>query len=813
MKKNLGKIIALSLLTASVYTIGGASNVFAKDVYFFGEKNDPSNLVIYDGNAIDNTIVGKLDGSRYNVYVDKDHDNYDKYDVKLNCTYANDKDKDAIIYKAMTFKDGNKIYEFTNVNIGLQGKAYYYTGGLMLHFGEGDPEVNNVIVNIDNYHQENNFETRDVIHPETEKRLRNTFASVGVGGENNVVNITKSFYLKSYVEDTKTDKSQGVAHNGVYASGGGTINIDAVQDKGIYIDVNSKNLNKIYDGDNYGESVVKNDAVSGKNGGTVNVNNNGTAGQVEIYGNLDAKKGNVNVSLLNDKSLWHGSQANYVATSEEGTLNVILANGAQWVPDGYQKNDLKGNVDAIGVERITQLTLKNGGIVNLHGYNKYIDPSKKTPVNELHIDKLTTKGGIFRMDINAPAETYKGRNGSDFVFVEKGSGDAYVQPVLENKNDLSKITYDNPVWFADADKDVTFNPYLVEEKIEDGFLYDYKPEVDKNVVSTDTSQHGNNWYLVGVTTQNTPTTDTVIGAAAVDYATATARLEIDSLNKRLGELRDYDTAEKDAWVRFKAGEMEGDGSSYFNNKYRFYQIGYDAKENTNEEKDGRWHKGFAIHYTEGESSYLHGNGENTSRGASLYAGWEGNKGHYADYVLKYSHLHNDFTSHALDGTADGSFSNYALSASVEYGRKNLMKHDWIFEPQTQLVYTYLSDADYSTSNRIQVSQDSVNSLIGRVGFRLGREYDQEAPERRSKWYVKADILHEFCGDRDISLLSADGSQTLHESVSGHDTWFVWGLGGDIALDKNSYFYCDLERSFAGDIDEKWQANVGLRWEW
>lgn len=71
-----------------------------------------------------------------------------------------------------------------------------------------------------------------------------------------------------------------------------------------YIDVNSENLNKIYDGDNYGESAVKNDAVSGKYGGTVNVNNKGTACQVEIYGNLDAKKGNVNVSLLNDKSLW-----------------------------------------------------------------------------------------------------------------------------------------------------------------------------------------------------------------------------------------------------------------------------------------------------------------------------------------------------------------------------------------------------------------------------------------------------------------------------------------------------------------------------
>ena len=52
-----------------------------------------------------------------------------------------------------------------------------------------------------------------------------------------------------------------------------------------------------------------------------------------------------------------------------------------------------------------------------------------------------------------------------------------------------------------------------------------------------------------------------IGAATVDYATATARLEIDSLNKRLGELRNYDTAEKRVWVRFKGGDLRGGDDS------------------------------------------------------------------------------------------------------------------------------------------------------------------------------------------------------------------------------------------------------------
>lgn len=534
---------------------------------------------------------------------------------------------------------------------------------------------------------------------------------------------------------------------------------------------------------------------------------------VQLLGNLDVKGydagedkgGTINVCLDTADSYWHGEEVRFDSEKDKfdaanAKLNVTLANGAQWLPDKE-------------VTSISKITLKENGIINLHGINEHVHYDNGF-TKDLTIGNLNTDGGIFRMDVNAKAAGDDGRNGSDFVSIQSGTGIAYVQPVLENKNDLSKITRQNAVWFSDAAKGIEFKPYLKVEEIEKGFLYDYKPIVDKNVKDTDISKYdGNNWYLVGIAAQNTPTTETAIGAATVDYATATARLEIDSLNKRLGELRNYDTAEKGAWVRFKGGEMRGSDDTYFKNKYRFYQIGYDAKENTNEEEDGRWHKGFAIHYTDGESSYLNGKGENDSRGISLYAGWEGNKGHYADYVLKYSHLHNDFTAYGIDGTADGDFSNYAISASAEYGRKNLMKHDWIFEPQAQLVYTYLSGADYITSNNISVDMDSTNSLIGRAGFRLGREYDQEIPEKRSKWYLKADILHEFCGDRDIDMLSADGSQTLNKDINGHDTWLVWGFGGDIALDKDSYFYCDFERSAGGDINTKWQANIGLRWEW
>ena len=766
MKKNLARSIVLGLLTVSVCSVANAETVTVT-------ASKEQSMALSSGN----------------YSVDWTSDNSTSEFLGKNGSL-----------NAMKVTVDNAI--LGKVEIKLNGIVGYEARGL---------EISKGTITISDYNQENNL-TACLYQADGPK---NHSEITSIHAQNSTVNITGNTHIKSIVNpQSGYEKDISIAHNGIYANGANGAHAEINLFGNTYINTNiPKGMEEAYDSD-YTGGASKNDAVTARRESIVNINKGGGK-TVQLLGNLDVKGydagedkgGTINVRLDTADSYWHGEEVRFDSEKDKfdaanAKLNVTLANGAQWLPD---KKDTS----------ISKITLEENGIINLHGFNEHVHyPMGFT--KDLTIGTLTTNGGIFRMDVNAgSADPDTGRNGSDFVYIQNGSGIAYVQPVFEDKNDLSKITRQNAVWFSDAAEGIEFKPYLKVEEIEKGFLYDYKPIVDKNVKDTDkkNNKYGNNWYLVGIAAQNTPTTETAIGAATVDYATATARLEIDSLNKRLGELRNYDTAEKGAWVRFKGGEMRGSDDTYFKNKYRFYQIGYDAKENTNEEEDGRWHKGFAIHYTDGESSYLNGKGENDSRGISLYAGWEGNKGHYADYVLKYSHLHNDFTAYGIDGTADGDFSNYAISASAEYGRKNLMKHDWIFEPQAQLVYTYLSGADYITSNNISVDMDSTNSLIGRAGFRIGREYDQDIPEKRSKWYLKADILHEFCGDRDINMLSADGSQTLNKDINGHDTWLVWGFGGDIALDKDSYFYCDFERSAGGDINTKWQANIGLRWEW
>lgn len=51
-------------------------------------------------------------------------------------------------------------------------------------------------------------------------------------------------------------------------------------------------------------------------------------------------------------------------------------------------------------------------------------------------------------------------------------------------------------------------------------------------------------------------------------------------------------------------------------------------------------------------------------------------------------------------------------------------------------------------------------------------------------------------------------QAKVENLYG-DTWFELGLGTNIKLSDNSYFYGDIENGF-GDIKKKWQINAGVR---
>ena len=314
-----------------------------------------------------------------------------------------------------------------------------------------------------------------------------------------------------------------------------------------------------------------------------------------------------------------------------------------------------------------------------------------------------------------------------------------------------------------------------------------------------------NWYI----TRNSSGDEisdagkTMLNMSRANYSNA---IYMDRLNKRLGEAR-YINSEEDEgmWVRIRHDRIGKDDA--YRSQNTMYELGYDQKQECD---NGERRVGFAIDYMHGDTGYdqIAGKGEIDRYGLWLYDTWMGDKGHYADYVAKWGHLSNDFEIYNSRSEVTGDYSNNVFSVSAEYGRKKDIGNDWYFEPQVQAQLARVTGADYTTSQGTKVSVDGINSLIGRAGFRLGKDFGEE---KQSTVYIKADVLHEFLGDQDIRAFDGTTSGWQTVSYENEGTWYDVGLGFAAMMSKSSYAFLDLERSFGHDNDETYQINVGMQW--
>lgn len=293
---------------------------------------------------------------------------------------------------------------------------------------------------------------------------------------------------------------------------------------------------------------------------------------------------------------------------------------------------------------------------------------------------------------------------------------------------------------------------------------------------------------------------TIINMSRANYQNA---VYLDRLNKRLGEAR-YIDGDEGMWVRLRHDRIGM--KDEFRSMNTMYQLGYDKLDN--KDNKGERHIGAAIDYMDGSTSYsnIYGEGETRRWGFWMYDTWLGNKGHYADYVAKFGHMHNEFdiTSLNTGEKITGDYDNNVFSISAEYGRKKDIGNNWYIEPQAQLQLARVTGAEYKTSQDTDVYVDGINSLVGRVGFRLGKDVDE-----RSTAYVKADVLHEFLGDQRIAASDVTGS--LDKTYENKGTWYDVGFGFATAVGHNSYAYLDFEKSFGNDNDDTYQINAGVQW--
>lgn len=515
-------------------------------------------------------------------------------------------------------------------------------------------------------------------------------------------------------------------------------------------------------------------------------------GRKVILGNLESAKGGAiklnlktNDSLLRGKSTVDDFKSNgeaahgliAVATAAEQTgssrTELALANGALW--------------DMTSSSQVTKLDHRNGGIVNM-AYNK--------EYQTLKIGNFSGQDGTFRMKTDLDSQT-----DGDKVYMtsaeagSKGLVQVHDESFLKGKEVTGTK---HLLLITDDSKNATFSGLTLD----DGGLWDVTPTIQNgqyvhDVMGVDDA-NDKQWYLTKL--EKKVNKDTIPLMKAADNSYALFRLDIDSLRKRMGDLRFRNMKDDSGiWARDFHGAYEGQGTD---SRYNGFQLGYDYAAN---EKSLY---GFFAERTISNPKYSYGSSKDHGLSGGLYGTWFGDSGVYTDVVAKWGR--NDTELHTRGGWPDSAnYRTLSESLSVEWG-KTFTRDDGLFlEPEAQMVFGRLGSKDYTTSRGRTVHMGSYDSAIGRLGLLLGKRVTEG--DHPYDYYLKFSLLHEFGGERNFHLVAPDG-ETMDYSENYRDTWQEAGFGGTWHINGNTSIYADAERSFGGDWHKKWQWNLGVNWQ-
>lgn len=484
---------------------------------------------------------------------------------------------------------------------------------------------------------------------------------------------------------------------------------------------------------------------------------------------------NVNVKLNGEGSFWTGNTKAEWNNGNEGKpdadkmkvshMTLQVENGAQWNPTSVK--EVGDNSASAGSQAVALNSLKlNNGVVNL-------DSDKLGANSPVKVENISGNGTITTNSLDNKLVIDEKAAGTKLKV--EGSGEIG-DKILAGKATLEDL--------AGTAKKVDGKTASDEVETQDGiiagkmFAKVTDGKIDVSTVKRAIQQHNQ------------------AVSSMANLSLMTWRQENNDMNKRLGEVRASEGSQG-VWARMARGQSKY-GQQGIKNQYNYYQLGYDSKISDD------WILGGAFTYTDGDSSYTNGNGTNKHTGFAVYGSNLRDDGSFIDLIAKYAHMKNDFDVNG--GVGSGDYSTNGLSFSAEYGKRFHQEGYWI-EPQAELTYGRVSSADFTTKNGASVHQDSMDSLVGRLGFSLGKDIKQ------GNVYVRASYLYDFKGETWVQMTSgvvgSDRAPVYKTDLGGG--WWEFGVGTNLDLGHDTHFYLDVETTAGGDVDTPWQWNAGVRY--
>ena len=515
-----------------------------------------------------------------------------------------------------------------------------------------------------------------------------------------------------------------------------------------------------------------------------------TAADAETYieGNIVADGGTILLEL------------NKAGSYLTGTTTV--SDGAGLARAAYRNRAADGTDESTGT---LDLTLQNGTVWNVTGDSSLTSLTNNGTVNmkdssrtgqQLTVNTLSGEGTL-AMDLDwlSNQGTKGATANSDYVTVTDSATGTQTVVADSSAMNLDKMTVNDRLYIASLhNSDAVLTSSIQGRIANKGHLYD--PVIG---LTHETTDDMTDWYFTAVDRAESnvvPAAD-VQNRALFDMAT-----HMDTLNKRLGEARYAAGENSGMWARWTYRNLGRD--SYDGHSNRF-ELGYDTP--VNGDDGSLLRQGLSFSYLKSQTSFDTGNGKYKGYTGSLYRTWFGQNGHYLDVVGRIGKINGEGSARLFDGDeSKSSFGTWYQQASVEWGRKKVLNDAWYIEPQSQLQYTHINGHDFRTNDGVGQDFDSVHSFIGRLGFRLGRDIDAN-----KAWYFKADILHEFAGNRTFNLTSVDGLERLRFDKTDHDTWYDIGAGITAEFSNDRSLWLEFERNFNGSYDNEWELNAGMTW--
>mgnify|MGYP001431245479 CR=1 FL=1 len=550
--------------------------------------------------------------------------------------------------------------------------------------------------------------------------------------------------------------------------------------------------------------------ISAKNGGTASMKNGSAKGLCAD------KDSTVTATLDKSDAKIDGNVAN------EGTASISLSNGAAWIGDSTGTGATTANIGSGSTW--TGASTNGNTRVALEGTWKQTGNST--------VDALTGKGGTLDKSADGAGETE----------IAKYSG---IMSILYSHNESNPTEINGAVTTVGQAADGSSISLVTDSK---GLSMNSRRVDDRNTVSETFNQlahklhyTANDGKLAGtlkiaegltsssaaLRTENITFDKNGIGNfiydparndIAIEYGSDETRMmkgtksallgsammwrsNNNDIQRRMGDLR-LGQGETGVWARYMGGKNKYDQqNTYLNQDYDIGQAGFDKKV-------GDWTVGLALDHGDGKSHYIGGKGKEKMNTLAVYGTRVSNDGRYFDVIVKTGQVKNKFdVSNEIGNKLHGDYKAWGNSISLEYGKRFVQDSGFYMDPSVEFTAGRLNGKNFkgtSDLGTLYVHQHGFNSVIGRIGFSIGRQ------QERSNIYAKFALAHEFGGNFRTDFYADDGG-LKSTKVDLSDTWLDMELGGSLSLGKNVYLYGTYTRTFEADMATKWRADVGVRY--